>query len=419
MKTAMVNFTTWVFTPLRFCVRYHVLGSLSIVLFASAMIAIQVSDRFGFANSELYQDVMARWGAPIDQAAPSVRYVQSGAVFNTLKPLPLSSQHIHIAAAMNFRKRGLVYFSGFDFVFQGDYAIANPQAHEIDIVFVFPVSLDRNKVLLSELEFSVNGEPAAAELSAKDSRLMWTGRLPSGGEAQFRVRFKGRGLNRFNYRLDPDLPARDVRFTVDITGGDNYDYPHGVVPAHQIEQTEQSMNLAWHFPALESGVPVGVVLPSEKSFDELIITMATRSWAPFLAFYAGFMALTLQRQRRIAFYESYLLAAGYGFFFVLLAYLAAFMDFYLAYALSALVIMGLLSLFASRLLSGDLFKLIGLLLAFLVVPSMAVLLQGYTGLIYTLEILSGLMVIMWLASRQDFADFMQRVIQLEEVSGHA
>jgi hypothetical protein len=63
---------------LRWLVAHHVFGSLLIVIFATAVIAGQVADRTEFANSELAAGVEDRWGAPVVQPAPSLRYVHSG-----------------------------------------------------------------------------------------------------------------------------------------------------------------------------------------------------------------------------------------------------------------------------------------------------------------------------------------------------
>ncbi|HND10766.1 MAG TPA: hypothetical protein PLY80_10035, partial [Pseudomonadota bacterium] len=87
--------------------RYHFASSLLIVMVVSTAISTQMTDRRNFASSELYRDVMDRWGAPIVQPGPSVRYVPSGAVFNSLTALPLQSQEVTVDAAMNYRKRGL------------------------------------------------------------------------------------------------------------------------------------------------------------------------------------------------------------------------------------------------------------------------------------------------------------------------
>ena len=152
--------------------RYHFLGSLLIVMVVSSAIATQMTDRRNFASSELYSDVMDRWGAPIVQPGPSVRYVPSGAVFNSLAALPLQSQ-------------------------EGDYSAENDQGRDIDIAFVFPINMEKNKVLLSNLVFTVDGEPKKAELDNGSDRLLWTGRLKSGAKVLFRVEFRGRGLDAF------------------------------------------------------------------------------------------------------------------------------------------------------------------------------------------------------------------------------
>jgi hypothetical protein len=413
----MENWTTTLF---KLTTRHHTWGSLGIVLVATMVISVQVTDRQGFANGDLYEDVMNRWGTRIDQPAPSVRYVESGTVFTTLKPLGLSLQQIKLDAVMNYRKRGLVYFSGFDFTFAGTYEVANPEERDIDIVFVFPVSLDRNKVLLSELDFTVNGEPSKVELSEQGDKIVWTGRLKKLENARFQVSFKGRGLDSFTYRLDPSLAAKNFSLAMTISGGDNYDYPSGVVPAHLVEQSDDVVRLHWEYPSLESGVSVGAILPSEKSFDQLISTMARRSWAPFFAFFIALVALMASLNRKIKFYEAYLIAAGYGFFFVLLAYLAAFMNFYVAYFVTSTIIVGLLASYGSRLLDGKAKRSItGLLIAFLTVPTAAVIAQGYTGLIYSLEILGGLATLMFISTHPKFSALLETLIPQEEVSHEA
>lgn len=384
-------------------IRHHFWGSFGIVLVVAAVISAQITDRTSFADSELKQDVMERWGAPISQPAPSVRFVPSGAVFNTLTPLPLAKQHVEVDAAMNYRKRGLIYFSGFDFGFSGRYEVQNDQGHPIDLVFVFPVQADRNRILLSDLSFTVNDEPASVDLTQADA-LVWTGRAGIDERLRFDIRFRGRGLEAFTYLPDPALRANDLKLTFRVSGGVNYDYPAGVVPASDVRTEGDAVALTWRYGSLESGVPVGLILPSEQAFDHLIATMVLRAPAPFILFFMGLVVLGLWRGRIFKVWEAYLLAAGYALFYVLLAYFAAFMNFYAAYGVSLLVVLGLLSAYLAALhgrygaLAG-----IGLATSFLVVPSLAVVLQGYTGLIYTLEITSLLAGLMFFTTRPAFA----------------
>ncbi|ATB48454.1 hypothetical protein [Corallococcus macrosporus] len=392
---------------LRWLVAHHVFGSLVIVVFATAVIAGQVADRTDFANSELAAGVEDRWGAPVTQPAPSLRYVHSGTIFTELKPLPFDRQHVEVQAKMNYRKRGLRYFSGFDFTLNADYAVVNRESTDIDVAFIFPMEMDKSQVLLSELQFLVDGQESSLDLGEAGNRLVWTGRIAKGATSRFTIRYRARGLNSFVYRLDPALPARDVRVHVAVEGGENYDYPSGVLAASSVNTTADAVTLDWAFQSLESGVNLGVILPSEKTFDAMVGTMATRAWVPFLALLALLAALGLRHRRTLALHETYLLAAVYGFFFVLLAYLAAFMNFYAAYALCALGLGAAVVGYVRWLFPKErLPVLAGLWGATLVVPTGAVILQGYTGLIYTLEILAALLGLMVLSTRAGVRAFL-------------
>lgn len=388
---------------LQFPSRYHFWTSLLIVVFSMLVISSQISDRQGFASGDLHKDVMERWGAPIVQAAPSVRYVESGSVFNSLHPLALDRQHVRLDAEMNYRKRGLIYFSGFEFAFHGDYSVQNPRDHDIDIVFVFPVHADRNRILLSDRTFLVNGEATDIDLDETSNRLVWTGRLAPEESADFEIAFNGRGLDLFTYRMDPALPVRQFDLDVRIQGGDTYDYAAGVVPAHTVTAGDDDVRLRWNFPSLESGVPVGVTLPSETSFDSIILTMIRRSWTVFVLFFVAVIGLSLFFERRLMRHESWLIASSYAFFFVLLPYLAAYMHFHLAYALTALAIGALVQVHLERVFGRRARPhAAALILTMLWLPTIAVILENYTGLIYSLEIFAALLFLMLLTTRSDF-----------------
>ncbi len=389
--------------------RYYFWGSFFSVLFSLFVIATQMTDRRGFANDELRDDVLERWGAPIHQPAPSVRYVESGTVFNSLEPLAIESQRVRVAAQMNYRKRGLVYFSGFEFGFEGDYVVTNPEPYDIDIVFVFPVELSRRS-MLKDLSFAVNGEGEELPLSEGADRLSWTGRLASGESASFLIRFSGRGLDAFTYTLDPEMPVRNLDLQIDIFGGDNYDYGSGVVPATHKVISDGEIHLGWDFASLEAGFPFGVILPSETSFDRILLTMARRSWATFVVFFAALVGLGLYYQRSLERFEAYLAGSGYGFFFVLLPYLAAYMNFYVAYVVTVGIIGGLLSLFLSRALgSGSGHFTTATVVATLVLPTTAVVFQQHTGLLYSILILIGLAALMLLSTQPAFRAVLSQV----------
>ncbi len=401
-----VAFVRWLF-------RAHLFSSLLLICLTTLIISVQVGDRDNFANSELADAVSERWGAPVVQPAPSLRAVQSGTLFTELRPLAFDRQHVQVDAQMNYRKRGLRYFSGFDFALRAQYSVQNRAAHDIDVAFVFPIEVNKSQVLLSELRFEVNGAPEQLDLGEEGNRLLWTGRIPAGKSAAFAIRYKARGLDSFLYKLDPSLPARDVRLHVAVQGGENFDYPAGVLSASSVSGGPGAVALDWAYPSLESGVNLGLVLPSEQTFDTVISTMARRAWAPGLAFLLLLAVLALRHTRPLALYEAYLLAATYGFSFVLLSYLAAFMGFYVAYAVTMLGLGAAVTLYAKRLFPKERWHTLAALWgATQLLPTLAVILQGYTGLIYTLELLAGLLGLMALSTRAAVRAFLSDTSKL-------
>lgn len=392
---------------LRWLFGQHWGGGLCIITFCAWVIAGQVSSRTDFASTELAQDVESRWGAPVEQAAPSLRAVQSGTVFTELAPLSLSEQRVAVEATMNYRKRGLAYFSGFDFTFDGTYLAENPEPHDIDVAFVFPIEVDKSQVLLSELAFTVDGAPSPMDLGQQGDRLVWTGRLPVGGKTQFRIRYRARGLESFVYRLDPALQARNVTLRLDVTGGDNIDYPPFVLAASTRTSADGHATLEWKYPSLESGVAMGAILPSVKKYDELMATMAFRAVAPGLAFLVGLSLLSLRHRRRLLVWETWVAAAAFGFTSVLLAYLGAFLHFLAAWGVTMTFMGAAVTLYLWRLFPQERVPwLVGAWVATQVLPTLAVLLPGYTGLLYTLELLAGLLAVMTLVTKKEVRAFL-------------
>jgi hypothetical protein len=100
-----------------------------------------------------------------------------------LKALPFDRQEVKVDATMNYRKRGLRYFSGFDFALTAAYRVKNSEPNDIDVAFIFPIELNKSQVLLSELKFQVDGKDAELDLGKGGNRLMWTGRIAKGASA--------------------------------------------------------------------------------------------------------------------------------------------------------------------------------------------------------------------------------------------
>ena len=175
-----------------------------------------------------------------------------------------------------------------------------------------------------------------------------------------------------------------------------------MVPAHEASIDGDRVRLAWRFEALESGVPIGLLLPSETSFDAVIATMARRAWATWSIFFAALVLLARMGARSVARFDAYLVAAVYAFFFVLTPYLAAYTSFYVAYAASVAAVGAMLHASVRRIAGVPQLASIGLVAALLVVPTAAVVSEEHTGLVYCVEILLALVALTVLMGRDRF-----------------
>jgi hypothetical protein len=253
---------------------------------------------------------------------------------------------------------------------------------------------------MSDLQFLVDGNAAPLELGDQRNRLVWTGRIEKGAERSFTIRYRARGLDSFTYRLDPSLPAKDVKLHVGVLGGDNFDYPAGVLSASSVAQSKRAIALDWSFSTLESGVSLGVRLPSLKTWDTIIASMSRRAWFPFLALVVLLMGIGVKHRRALAFYETPLVGALFGFTFVLIAYLSAFLTFEIAWPVSVVGLGVVFTVWLSRLMPDESKRTFaGLWIATMAIPTLAVVAQGYTGLIYTVELLAGLIGALVLSTR--------------------
>jgi hypothetical protein len=172
--------------------------------------------------------------------------------------------------------------------------------------------------------------------------------------------------------------------------------------------------LLWSFPSVKAGFATGVILPSERSFDAILHRMIRRAWAPFLLFMCALIGLATHRHLRLGRAETYLIAAMHSFFYVLLPYLAAYVHFYAALAIALLAVGALLIRFACALLGrACALPLLGLWLAFVALPALAVVLEPHTGLLYALEILAGLALLGVLVPRPEFRRVLATVLPEE------
>ena len=331
----------------------------------------------GFSN-ELGAQVAGLWGTSQRQAAPSFAARTASGTVDAV----VASSDVSADFKLDQRRKGLMWYSTYVVDFAGAYRIENPALSRADVTmtFAFPdaqgiydgffVRVDGR-----ELPVSYRGESAIARFP-----------LQSGASARVTTGYRTNGMDSWTYAPSPDGVSVIRDFALIIgTDFEKVDYPaDGVSPTKRVRDGD-GWNLTWRYGSVVSGRPIGITMPTPLNPGPLVARITAFAPVSLLFFFAALVLLTATSGLRLHPVHYGFLAAAFFSFDLLLAYLADRIDINIAFALGALVSVGLV-LGYLRVVVGWNRALIEIALSqfvFLVLFAYSFFFEGYTGLAIT------------------------------------
>jgi len=327
------------------------------------------------------------WGGNLAQPMPSVRQKRFGSDVSTLTKGEIQSSHITVALSMDYRKKGLVYYTGYNAEFIGKYTITNPESEKVYLSFIFPYPTKQGEGMLQNVKLLVNDQEDLEDTEYQPNLVLWTGLLESKESLEITVHYIGRGLDQFLYGFEPGKQINNFTMKMVIAGAKDLDYAESTMPpTEEIEATPESKTLVWKLDRALTQFNIGVVLPDKLDIKEQLFVMTYRAPAFFVLFLISLSAILMLAKERLNLIQVGNISIAYFLFYPLFAYLVMYMDIGLALGLSFGVI-GLLILNYARILYGlkTAFAIVVAYLFYLGITSIAALLPTYTGLILTVE----------------------------------
>lgn len=355
------------------------------------------------AVGQQLESVKQIWGDNLAQPMPSIRYKRFGSDVSTLSQGDIQASDIAITLEMDYRKKGLVYYTGYNAKFTGKYTLQNPESEKIYLSFIFPYPTQNG--VLQDIKLLINGEEDPEDTEYQPELALWTGTLNPTETLEVTVRYHGRGLNQFEYGFEPGKQINHFLMKVAVQGADALDYAESTMPPTQPpKETPTGKLLTWQLDSTLSQFDIGIILPDKLNVEKQLFVMTYRAPVFFLLFLFSLLAIFFLSKKTADFTQVAAISIVYFLFYPLFAYLAAYMDVILSFAI-AFAGIGLLIFNYVRTLHG--FKLgiavFTIYLFYLGVTSVAALLPTYTGLILTIEGVVLMGVIMQILSRyQDF-----------------
>jgi inner membrane protein involved in colicin E2 resistance len=389
------------------CVAWMVLGT-SIVL------------RTESTGSQLSGRVASTWGTAQEQHPPAVSYVtqttktieveEHGRRINKNETkdvtnwVPLDSSRIVADFHIDYRQKGLLWFSTYRVGFTGDYKFQNPTAEERRFTIKLP--LPAKQAVYDGVEITLDEHPLPLDFGGTEVTAHGTLGPNAGGVV--RAAYRSQGQDNWNYKFsngDEVSRAKDFHFLIktDFSG---FDFPENSLSPTEKRQTAQGWELRWDYQNLVSGFNVALKMPQKLQPGPLAGRIAY--FAPVSLFFFFFLVFILTTLRGIDLHPMnyFFLACAFFAFHLLLAYLSDHVSIHAAFAISSAVSI-LLVVSYLRLVVDSRFALVDAGLAqfiYLVVFSYAFFFEGFTGLAVTIGAILTLFVVMQMTGRIQWAE---------------
>ncbi len=406
-----------------------------LVIFAATAVAWAILGSTIFyrtydAQSGLSGRVASTWGAPQDQAPPSItrqwpeektveveekgkKITRTDVVLRS-ESVRIDGSHITAGLHIDYRQKGLLWFSTYKVDFDGSYSFQNSAAQDSDFLFQLP--FPAREAAYDNVQLLLNDKPLP--LTFNGAHVVAHARLAPGEKSILHAAYRSHGLDSWRYSLaatNAQLPAsgqnadqgshaisqaRDFHLLVktDFSG---FDFPDNTLSPTEKRQTADGWELQWNYENLVSGFDIALKMPQKLQPGPLAGRISY--FAPVSLFFFFFLVFVLSTLRGIDLHPMnyFFLACAFFAFHLLLAYLADHLSIHAAFLISSLVSI-LLVVSYLRLVVDLRFAVrdAGLTqLLYLVLFSYAFFFEGFTGLAVTIGAILTLFVVMQMTGR--------------------
>ncbi len=345
-----------------------------------------------------YQIISHRQVASTENGVVGVRSVEEKSWIT----LPLEQTRANAALQLDYRKKGLLWYSTYQVDFSGGYRFSNPsdQAQEV----TFRMALPASQAVYDGMIFSVND--AAVAITSEKNEAVATVQLQPHETAALRVAYRSHGLDSWSYGFGHEVTqVKDFQLhvTTNFAGFDLLE--NTLSPTEEVRQAN-GWDLVWNYKNLVSGYHVGIALPQKLQPGPLAGRISYFAPVSLLFFFFALFLLTTVRGIELHPMNYFFLACAFFSFHLLMAYLVDHVSIHVALvicsAVSILLLVSYLRLVAgmrAALLEAGLAQFV-----YLVLFSYAFFFEGFTGLAITIGAILTLFIAMQTTARIPWAE---------------
>jgi inner membrane protein involved in colicin E2 resistance len=386
---------------------------LSCTSIAWAILGTTIFARTYDVGSNLASRVESTWGAPEEQSPPAIGYLrqqtkkveteENGKRVTRLEnqqitlAVPIEASRITTDFHIDYRQKGLLWFSTYAVSFSGQYDFKNPNGSDEDFMLRLP--FPAKEAVYDNIEFFLDEKPLPLQFNGAEAKARV--RMPANANGMLRVAYRSRGMNSWRYKLGQDVSEARNFHLLARTDFSGFDFPDNSLSPTAKRKIGQGWELEWNYQNMVSGFDIALKMPQKLQPGPLAGRISY--FAPVSLFFFFFVIFILSTLRGIDLHPMnyFFLACAFFSFHLLLAYLADHVAIHAAFAISALVSVALVVSYL-RLVVSTRFAVVesGLAqLIYLVLFSYAFFFEGFTGLTVTLGAVVTLFVVMQMTGK--------------------
>ncbi|MFH0790551.1 MAG: inner membrane CreD family protein [Candidatus Omnitrophota bacterium] len=364
-------------------------------------------------DRSLKKGVEQLWGSVQRQTAPDVYYSADtkdrqdnradkqpvGAQIEAgTRTVIIDNSDIAVNLKLQYRKKGLLWYSVYQVGFQGKYRIVNNAKEKRKIAFIY--KFPARGCIYDNFIFSIDGNKVQ-EIQPVSGRISTALDFKPNEAKIIEVSYDSQGMDEWWYIFGNDVAhIKDFKLTM-LADFDKIDFPQGGISPTVKEKIPKGWKLTWQYTDLMSDIQIGMLMPHKLNPGPFVSKIT--SFAPVALFLFLFLMfiITIVKKINIHPMNYFFICAAFFSFHLLMAYLADHVDINLAFLISSIVSIFLVVSYM-RLVAGWRFSFIETGLSqfvYLVLFSYAFFFEGYTGLAITICCIITLFVVMQFTGR--------------------
>lgn len=369
------------------------------------VLGIATEERSTDFSSRLGSQVENLWGKPLVQQAPSWDVAVPGT--DKLRWLMPSANDIKVRLDTDYRKKGLIWYPTYICSFDGSYTITNTDdvAQKVRFRFDFPAK----GATYDNFSVTVDDKPLSTPVKTEEGIQEIVELAPAKSKV-VHITYGTRGMGAWRYAMDPNAGRVQNLNLVVQTGFANQDYPEGSLSPMSAVERDGGMLLTWKTPDLITSQDIGVVIPEKINPGPL--TSRITFFAPVCLIFFFVLIATVNILCKVDIHPMHYLfvAAGFFAFHLLLAYMVGIIHVQIAFAVSTIVSVFLVTTYMSAALRGRFPWKVAVAgqLFFLVLFSYTFFLKGVTGLTVAVGSVATLGVLMKVTAHVDWNEVFRR-----------